>query len=289
MRPLDRGLILLVALLWGINFVAGKSALEAFTVWEFRAVTFGGGAVILAVVALVRRIPLRVPGRGKLIQLLVAGTLGVGGFGVFSAIALLNTTAGRTTICVYTMPIWVVLFARIVLGEPLTRSRIASIMLGAAGLAVLAWPLVAAGEWIGPLAALAAALSWAIGTVLLKRADIAAPPLATTTWQLVAGTVVSLIGLWLGPRTEPFAPTVPALLGVLYSLALGTIAAYIIWFGLLQRIPAGAAGIGTLLVPVFGVLASLALLGEVPSPADIVGLLLIAGAALLPILRPAPS
>ena len=286
MRALDRGLILLVALLWGMNFVAGKSALTSLTVWEFRAGTFGLAAVILGAIALVRGIPLRIPNRAKFAQLLLAGALGIGGFGVFSALALLNTTAGRTTIFVYTMPIWVVLLARIVLGERLTGARIGSLVLGIVGLAVLAWPMLRTGEWAGPLAALAAALSWATGTVILKRAAIDAPPIATTAWQLVAGACVSLVGLAVAWRTEPLEWTTVGILGAAYSLAFGTIAAYLIWFGLLQRIPASAAGIGTLLVPVFGVLVSFIVLGEVPTAADLVGLVCISAAALIPILRP---
>lgn len=288
MKLADRGLLVLVALMWGVNFVAGKNALTAFTPWEFRTITFGGGAAVLAVIAVFTRTRLRIEQPRDLVRLLAAGTFGIGGFGVFSAIALLHTTAGRTTICVYTMPIWVVLFSRFALAEPLTRGRILSMVAGATGLTVLAWPLALAGDWAGPLAAVAAALSWAIGTIALKRAALKAAPLTTTTWQLVAGTILSAIGLVLDPRGAPLDITGDAMLGSLYSLVFGTIAAYLIWFGLLQRIPAGAAGIGTLLVPVFGVLASLILLRETPTIADIIGLALITCAALLPLLKADP-
>lgn len=283
MRAADRSALIFVALLWGVNFVAAKAALEAFTLWELRVITFGGAAVLLFVVALCTRARLRIGSPRDLIRLLVAGTFGIGGFGLFSALALLHTTAGRATICVYTMPLWVVLLARFVLHEPLTAKRMCSLVLGAVGLAILAWPLLGGGEWLGPLFALAAAVSWAVGTVYLKRIDVDAPPITTTTWQLVAATAVSLVGLVLDPRDSPFEMIGSALVGLAYNALLGTVVAYVIWFGLLQRISAGAAGLGSLLVPLFGVAASFVLLGEIPTIADIAGLVLILTAASIPL------
>lgn len=288
MKLTDHGSLVLVAFLWGLNFVAAKAALGAFTLWEMRVVSFGGAALILVVIALCMRVPLRLERRADAVRLSIAGLFGIGGFGVFSALALLHTTAGRATIFVYTMPIWVVLLARFVLAEPIARKKVLSLCLGAAGLTVLALPLFAHGEWLGPLAALAAALSWALGTVYLKRTHVDAPPITTTTWQLAAATLVSLTGLLLNPRDMPLVLTGSAVTGVLYNLLLGTVAAYLIWFGLLQRIPAGIAGIGSLLVPAFGVLASFVLLGEVPTLTDIGGLFLILIAAAMPLFNPAP-
>ena len=286
MRLIDRGSLVLVALLWGVNFVAAKAALGAFTLWELRVITFGGAALILVLIAVCTRVRLRVDRPADLVGLLVAGAFGIGGFGVFSALALLHTTAGRATICVYTMPIWVVLLARVVLAEPITGRKALSLGLGAGGLAVLAWPLLSSGEWLGPLAALAAAASWALGTVIVKRIAVEAPPITTTTWQLVAATVVSLAGLLLDPRDAPLVLTGAAVTGLLYNMLLGTVAAYLIWFGLLARIPAGTAGIGSLLVPVFGVLASFVLLGEIPTLPDVGGLVLILVAAAIPLVFP---
>ena len=286
MRLVDRGALVLVALLWGVNFVAAKAALGAFTLWELRVVTFGGAALILVIIAVCRRVRLRLKRRADVVRLLIAGAFGIGGFGVFSALALLHTTAGRATICVYTMPIWVVLLARFVLAEPITRSKALSVSLGGVGLAVLAWPLISGGAWLGPLAAVAAAVSWALGTVYLTRSRVDAPPIVITTWQLVAATVVCLVGLFLSPRDTPLVIEGTAILGLLYNILLGTVAAYLIWFGLLRRIPTGAAGIGMLLVPVFGVLASAAFLGEIPTLPDIGGLVLIFSAAAIPLISP---
>lgn len=284
MKLTDFWSLVLVALLWGVNFVAAKAGLNAFTLWEFRVATFGGGALILVLIALCTKVSLRLQRPADLIRLLVAGAFSVGGFGVFSATALIHTTAGRATIGIYTMPIWVVLLASVVLNEPLNRRRILSLLLGAAGLTVLALPQFLAGEWIGLLAAIAAAMSWAIGTVYLKRINVNVPPLTTTTWQMVAGSVICLVGLFLSPRDTPIELTIDAVIGVVYNMIFGTVIAYLIWFNLLRRIPAGAAGIGTLLVPVFGVLASFVLLGEVPTNADLGGLALILLAASIPLI-----
>ena len=62
--------------------------------------------------------------------------------------------------------------------------------------------------------------------------------------------------------------------------------AYILWFGLVHRIAASTASLGTLLVPVFGVLGSVVLLNDWPTALDLVGLVLIVSAVLLDQIRP---
>lgn len=63
--------------------------------------------------------------------------------------------------------------------------------------------------------------------------------------------------------------------------------AYQLWFKVLDQLPAGTAGLGTLLVPVFGVIAAAIVLGERPTPADLIGFALILMAAVIALRAPA--
>jgi drug/metabolite transporter (DMT)-like permease len=211
--------------------------------------------------------------------------LSVAGFGALSAFAILHTSTGRTAICAYTMPIWTTLLGRVVLGERLTTSRIVSLILGGVGLVVLLWPLVAAGVPIGAVAAIGSAISWAAGTVYQKWARVTAHPLAIAVWQLVAGAAAAAIGM-LFAGLGPLTPGPIAVAGLVYTMVGGTAIAYLLWFDIVQRLPAGTAGLGTLLVPVVGVIASVALLGERPTHADLVGFALIFVAALVALKPP---
>jgi drug/metabolite transporter (DMT)-like permease len=173
------------------------------------------------------------------------------------------------------------------LGERLTALRMVSLALGSAGLLVLLWPLVATGIPIGAILAIGSAISWAVGIVYQKWAGVTAHPLAIAVWQLVAGAVAAAIGVLfsgIGPLTGVDAISLVALV---YTTVGGTAIAYLLWFHIVQRLPAGTAGLGTLLVPVVGVIASVVLLGERPTPADLVGFVLIFIAALVA-LRPDP-
>ncbi|MBK0418864.1 DMT family transporter [Leucobacter sp. CSA1] len=278
----SRATLLLVTAIWGVNFVSARFGLDAMTPWAFRALSFGGGALLLLLLALVLRVRLRLPRSIDYLHLLVAGAFGVAGFGVLSAIALLNTTAGRTSIVVYTMPIWVALLSRFFLGEVLGAKRVAAMCLGILGLGVLMLPVLADGFSIGVLAALAAALSWAVGTVYLKWARPDAPPLAVTVWQLLAGAVVSAAALLIeGGRILHAAPGPTAWAGLAYTTLIGTAVAYLLWFQVVQRLPASVAGLGTLLVPVFGMLSGVLLLGERPTLFDAAGFALILAAGVL--------
>ena len=78
-------------------------------------------------------------------------------------------------------------------------------------------------------------------------------------------------------------------LGLIYGTVAGTAIGYLIWFSVLERLPAGSAGLGMLLVPVFGVISSAILLDERPTPADLVGFALILAAALLALRDPAQN
>lgn len=271
--------IILVALMWGFNWVAAKYVLRDLSPWTFRTVSFGCSAAVLLGIAKWSGIGLRLKNGRARVHVAVAGVLNMGGFGILSAFAQLGTTTSRTAICVFTMPIWVALMARLVLREHLDRWRCAALALGAGGLVVLLGPLLADGVPVGALFALGSALSWAAGTVYLKWARVEAHPIAVAGWQLAAGTASVMIGLAAtGVRTDAGLHLLP-MLALVYSAMIGSALAYVLWFRALARQPASTASLGTLLVPVIGVLASAAVLGDRPSAADLEGFALILAAA----------
>ncbi len=149
-----------------------------------------------------------------------------------------------------------------------------------AGLLVLLWPLMQSGSPASVFLALGSALSWAAGIVYLKWTRVSAHPIAITAWQLVAGLAAVAVGmLAYGVDTSTPIP-VSAMIGLAYSTLVGTALAYLLWFQCVARLPASTAGLGTLMVPVIGVIASMLLLGDRPSAADLGGFALIFLAAL---------
>ncbi|WP_022729036.1 DMT family transporter [Fodinicurvata sediminis] len=281
-----RALLLLVALVWGVNFVATSFALQGFSLWTFRTLSFLVGGLLLLPLARILGADLRVPSARDKLHLIVSGMFACGGFGALSALAIQLTATGRVAICIYTMPIWVVLLARIALKEALTPARTLSLTLCCLGLLILLWPLLQAGVSLGALAAIGGAISWAIGIVYLKWARIAAHPLTVAVYQIFAGALVSALGMLVAGEGFEGPIGLQSWFGLLYGVVCGTALGYLLWFRVLGRLPAGTAGLGVLLVPVFGVVASAILLGERPTPADLVGFVLILAAALVALRAP---
>ena len=224
--------------------------------------------------------PLRLP-RGDRGKVLIAGFFNVALFGACSAYAQIYGTTSRAVVIAYSMPIWASLLAWGLLGEKFDTVRVAALALCAAGLAVLIWPLVRAGLPLGALFALGCAWSWAAGTIYLKRVTIAAPTLAAAAWQLLFGTAMLAAGMLvfegLPHHLWPMPAHVALWLG--YNGFIGMGLAYFLWFTVIDRLPAMTAALGSLLVPVVGVIGSALVMGERPSLADAAGFALIFAAA----------
>jgi poly(hydroxyalkanoate) depolymerase family esterase len=274
-----------LGLMWGLNWVAVRVALDEIPPWTLRAAGLGCGAFVLLVLALLRGRPLAVR-RDQVGRLFVSGLLTVAGFNILVTFAQLYATTSRAAIVTYTMPVWAVLFAWIALGERPDRRRWTALVLGAAGLALLALPLVAAGRFsVGLVFALGAGVSWAAGTVFLKRYPIDGAPLAVAAWQLAVGAGVAIAGMLAAeglPRWSAPGAAVGIAFG--YHVVIAMAAAYFLWFEVVARLPAGVAALGVLMVPVVGVLGATTLLGERPSAADLAGFALVLAAASLSLL-----
>ncbi len=127
--------------------------------------------------------------------------------------------------------------------------------------------------------------------MFLKRFPIAMPPVAATAWQLGLGASVCAVGLVAGgaasslPASAAYGTTA-FVTALVFHVVLATALAYLIWFDIVARLPAGVAALGTLLIPVVGVAGAMALLHERPSAADLGGFALIIGAAALALLAP---
>jgi drug/metabolite transporter (DMT)-like permease len=273
-------LVPLLGVLWGLNWPAVRIALREIPPWGLRATGLLLGGLLLAAIAAASGRSLAVR-REHWLRLVGAGALTIAAFNVLLAFAQLAAATSRAAIVTFTMPVWTVLLARIVLGERLERRRILGLGLGIAGLTALGWPLLRAGQLsIGLLYALAGGVCWAAGTVLTKRFPVDAPPLAIAAWQLMIGGLCAGAGMLAFeglPWPRPLARATVLALG--YHVLLAQALAYCLWFEIVARTSAGIATLGTLMVPAVGVLGAMLLLGERPTPADGLGLVLVVAAA----------
>jgi len=271
--------LLALAALWGYNWVQMKIAVQYASPFSFAAlrIVLGGLSLLLALVWL--RKPLWPKAVWETAAIGLLQTAGVYGLASW---ALVSGGAGKTAILVYTMPFWTLFLAWIVLHERIRRLQWLAIAFSIAGLLLVLEPLNLGGSIASKLLAILAGLCWAGGTVLTKRLRqrVELDLLSLTTWQTLFGAVPLLLVLMFVP-TQPISWT-PQFIGALaYNVIPGTAIAMLLWLFVLMRLPAGTAGLGTLLNPVIGVLAAWVQLGEQPGLLETIGMGLIALALLL--------
>ena len=182
-----------------------------------------------------------------------------------TALCLSWLSAGEGALITYTMPIWAMLLAALLLGEELTIRRLTAIVLGLCGSAVI---VTSQGVAIGVTKlpgvglALVAAASFALGSVLSKRMTMPVAPLPCTTWQVGLGCLPLLVAGLLMDQHRQAGLDNRGWLALAY-MSLGPMAAcYLTWYRALRELPATTASLGTLLVPIVGILSSSLLIGE---------------------------
>jgi drug/metabolite transporter (DMT)-like permease len=281
-----RLLLVVLCLGWGITWATMRISLTEIPPFSMRVGTLFLGTDTMVVLAWWQGKSLRLPDRKSFVHVCVASLFNIVAFSAFTPFAQLGAATSRVAIVVYTMPIWASLLAVPILGERLNALRLTALALCAGGLAILIYPLVSAGFPIGLLFAFGAAVSWAIGTVYLKWAKLDDDPVTVTFWQLVVGFVAVLA---LVPFTEGslhLNAHMGPLVALIFSGVVGAGIAYVLWFDIVQRLPATTASLGVLSVPVVGIIASVIMLGERPTLADIIGFALMFAASAAVLLWP---
>lgn len=268
-----------LALVWGYNWVVIKVATggaSPFILVAMRMVL--GAAALFAISALARR-PLKSPPVGPTAAI---GIFQVGLMTTFQTLALATGGAGKTTLLVYTFPFWIAMLSLVLLDERLTRVRVIAVLVAAAGLGFVLYPLDFGQGILSKVFALASALSWAFGSIFTKRfrAKHHVDLLPFTAWQMAYGAIpIVIIALLVPGGYVHFTPVFLAALA--YIVIPGTALAFWLWFFIMERLSATGAGISSLLTPVVTVLAAWLQLHEQPGIPELIGMALIVAALVI--------
>jgi len=268
---------------WGFNWPVTKYLLSELPPLTLRGTTGVIGASLLALLAVLSGQSLRVP-RKLWPRLVMAATLNVGCWMVLMGLALLWLPASEAALIAYTMPVWASILAWPILGERPNLLRAISLVMAFAGLSAIMGGngFAASVEKLpGIIMALGGAFGFAVGTVLAKKLPLTMPPLAAAAWQIGIGCLpVAIVGLLI-EKADVTALTNLGWILVVYSTVIQFCVAYVSWFAALARLPASVAAIGTMAVPVIGVVTSAVALHEPLGPGQIAALVFtLAGVAL---------
>ena len=268
---------------WGFNWPVTKYLLSELPPLTLRGSSGVIGAALLALLALLSRQSLHVP-RWMWPRIVLLGVLNVTAWMVLMGLALLWLPASEAALIAYTMPVWASLLAWPVLGERPTLLRTIALLMAFAGLASIMGGngLSASVQKLpGIIMALCGAIGFAVGTVLAKRRPILLPPIPAAAWQIGIGCLPVAIAGLLIETTNVSAITETGWALLVYSVVGQFCIAYVSWFAALARLPASVAAIGTMAVPVIGVVTSALALHEPLGPGQIAALIFtLAGVAL---------
>lgn len=179
----------------------------------------------------------------------------------------IHVASGMAAILNATTPMFTLVVAHwLIPDEPLTRPRIAGVILGLIAVVVLVGPRVltgqSAGTLPGELACLGAALTYAFAGVFARRFR-GVDPVDVATGQVTAATAVLIPLVLLIDRPWLLATPGPGIWAALAGLAvLSTVFAYVLYFAIIARAGAGNAALVTLLLPFAALALGVSLLGE---------------------------
>jgi len=268
----------LVAVLWGLNFVAIDLGLHT-NGRDVPPLLFVAMRFVLVVFPWIFFV--RKPEVSWAAIIGVGLFMSAGQFGLLYLAMALGMPAGLASLVLQAQVLLTVLLAAVFLAERPSGRQLAGVVLGIAGLAVVAAGRSAVAPLLPFIIVLAAALSWAVGNVVARKAK-AASGLGLVVWS---GAVVPLplAGLSLiidGPDaiTATIGDLQPAtVLSALYTAVFASLVGYGIWNRLLAKYSPSAVVPFTLLVPVVGMSAAWLALQEVPSATEVAGGLLLLG------------
>ena len=267
---------------WALGWSVTKIMLRDWPPLFSRGVTGIAAAALLAVAALAAGERLAVP-RPAIRRLAFAAFTNVFAWMGFSMLTLNWLNIGESVLLVFTMPLWAMLLAWPVRGTRPTPRAILALTLGLAGVVVLLsrYGLAFTPEkTLGVLFALAAAILFALGTVLNGK-PLPLPRIASVMWQVLLGCIpLLLLGLAF-ENPDPYALSPMGMLMFAYVITIGMGLCYLTWFAALRHLPPAMAATGTLLVPLLGVLSGALFFGEPIGPREAAAVILTLGGVAL--------
>ncbi|MEN2769026.1 DMT family transporter [Ornithinibacillus xuwenensis] len=266
-------LILIITIIWGYAWVLMKASLQFVGPFTFSALRFGTGTITLLVILVILKIKL--PPKQYVKPLVVVGLLQTTIVFLFVMYGLRFVDAGKSSIILYTMPIWSSLLAAKFLDEKLTPKKLIGLIVGMVGLVlIIGWDFFQAQSIdtiIGELLIVIAAISWGASNVYYRLRLNHLPKLQVSAYQMFFGTIGIVVAAMIMEWGQPINWNGQSIFYILFTGVLASALCFTIWFVILSKIDMVSATLSTLLVPVFGLSFSWLALSEAITPSILYG------------------
>jgi len=255
-----------ITLMWGINWPMMKIALREVSPMYFRGVTMGLGAVWLLFYFRFQGLRLWPQTLREWRDIVLLGIPNMFLWHALSIMGVMSLPSGRASILGFTMPVWTVVIGVMFMGAQFTPRIIAAVIatLAAIGLLISHEFTALQGQPMGILWMELGALSWAIGTLWMRRISFTMPVQSLTVWMMLISSPLILL-VAAGTETWPTWELSPLAWGSLaYAVLINYGFAQIIWFGMARDLPPATSAMSIMAVPVVGTLSASLLIGELP-------------------------
>ncbi|MGN8224551.1 DMT family transporter [Gracilimonas sp. BCB1] len=268
--------LILVAIIWALNFSIVKVSLREMDPYSFNALRFIFATALLWYVARKRGHTLKVEKEHfwKLVGIGIVGNLF---YQLFFIIGVNYTYAANAAVMLGTIPIWVALLSQFFTDEKLTLLKGFGVLFAFAGVTLI----IMGGQdtlsfesetFLGNIITLVAAVCWATYTILSRKYLAVYSPIQYSAFMSVVGLIALLIvGLPFLVKLDWSQISYIGYGGIFYSGALSIGLAYIIWNNGVKMIGAVRTAAYQNLVPVLGLIFGLVLLGEELSVLQYIG------------------
>lgn len=268
-------LMLCMVTIWGINFIVMKAVLPAFgSPLTFNAVRFGLASVAIAAIAVLRgakRPPSIFIGR-----LTLMGLIGNTAYQIAFIEGIAHTRAGNAALLMAAVPVETAVISHLLGHERLRPRDVAGLVVATAGIATIILgsgrDVGFGGTAMGDLTVFASTLLWTWYAIGMKPLSDALGPVVATAWTMVLGGVpLVLIGLpaALAQDWHLVRPSIWG--GTLYSALGSLVVAYVFWNRGIARLGPARTALFSNFTPVVALFAAWPLLGETPTPWQLLG------------------
>lgn len=265
-------LAILITAIWGINFSVIKIGLSSVDPFILAGIRF----TLCALPALFFIKKPDVPWHYIIGYGLV---FGIGLWGLVNLGIKAGLSAGIASLLLQFSAFFTILLGSVVFKESLTRYQIAGFALACTGLLSIVFITDGSVTFTGTLLVLAGAIAWSIANIIIKR-SATKQIFAFLVWSSAFSPIPLFLLDWLVNGSNGYTALVShvdyrAVLSILFQVYPNTLFGYWVWNSLLKQYPISTVAPLSLLVPVFGILGSMAIFGEAISSLKILALLLI--------------
>ena len=279
--------LIALTLMWGINWPMMKVAVRELPPLYLRGVTMFLGACWLMLYFRYRGLRLWPDSPREWRDIVLLALPNIFLWHTLSILGVLALPAGRASILGFMFPVWTVVFGVLFMGQQLNKRIVIAVIAALLGIGLLISHEITAlqGKPMGIVWMELGAISWAIGTLWMRRIRFTLPVQSLTAWMMLLSSPVILL-LASATETWPTWQISPMAWGSLvYAVFVNYGFAQIIWFGMARDLPPATSAMSIMAVPVTGTLCATFMVGEWPHWQDYVAMVCVVtaiAAVLLP-------